>query len=111
MKVSSPALTIMFRENVLIALTILVTILALSYVILLTVYMHIHEMEQIMKRTEKQEEDIRIQDEMNKPANMVQVDEALARIAIGKSYIATSNPMNHGFNAVKKISKYFKNVS
>ncbi len=82
----------MFRENVLIALTILVTILSLSFVILLTVYMHIHEMEQLMKRAEKQEEDMKIQDEMNKPINMVQVDEELARIS---GYIATSIPISY----------------
>ncbi|ODN05068.1 hypothetical protein Ocin01_01624 [Orchesella cincta] len=39
----------MFRENVLIALTLLVTILSLSYIIVLTVYLQINETERILK--------------------------------------------------------------
>lgn len=49
-------------------------------------------MEQLQKRAEKQqEEDMKIQDEMNKPANMI--DETLAKI--GNNYMPTSRLINH----------------
>lgn len=47
----------MFRENVLIALTLLITILALSFVILLTVYMQIHQMQERLKKIEAIEQE------------------------------------------------------